>query len=561
MRKVFTLTLAAVTLVVGFWLTLGTPVKAADDPDPPVLSYMYANLVQEAETVTYAVHWTTNEDTAGVVRYGTASGQYTMTASTDQYDRSVILSGLSYERTYYYQLTIKDRVGNETRSTEQNFSIGRKGMHIDSISVRNITATTAEVVANLSRGGYSEVRYGSVSGTLPNYAYGGGRGGSLTPSAKLTNLRPNTTYYFNVIARIGSEYNYIVVIPEDRTATSDERSFTTAKEGTTPTNSSNANTSTPNYVTKTYGCSYSTSTANETTVRVQSQFVKGGETDVYLGKVAAAYQTEWKRAPRCTELQFHLDHATPLDRLTTWLKEQKVTEQFGCKISTEAANEETIRVAKPLTHNNADDKYLESVYAAYQAEWGRYPRCTELQFHLDHATPLERLTAWLKENAPAADVAPTTAPETKKIEFTQSGATVTIQTSTRTFQESDIITFSGTTTPNAIVSLKIASEEPTYATVLSDKDGAWSYTMPGPLAPGEHTVQVSVADKDGKNLGKSDAVGFTIVPAAKAATNSTAAETTTDTGGLLGSSTFWIVLVVAAVIVVLLLFVLRGKKA
>lgn len=563
MKKTFIIIAA---LLVGSGLFVAPGKAQVNDPDPPVISCLSSNLLMEAEAVTHEVHACTNENSNVTVRYGTASGNYTTSLNAESsYEgrrHNAVLLGLGFETTYYYQVIAKDLAQNETRSAEQTFTTGKRGVHIESLTVKNITDKSADVVVKTNKRTFAEVRYGSVAGTLPNVVgENEGIGGSTDNTVKLTDLRPNTTYYYRLTASVPNwdwdRYRLLA----DRATTTEERSFTTAKEGTTPTNAANANVSAPNYVTKAYGCSYSTSAANETTVRVQSQFAKGSETDVYLGKVSSAYQSEWKRAPRCTELQFHLDHATPLERLTAWLKEQKVTEQFGCKISTEAANEETIRVAKPLTHNNADDQYLEKVYAAYQAQWGRYPRCTELQFHLDHATPLERLTAWLKENVPAADAKPTEALVTKKLEFTQSGTALTVQTSNKTFQESDIITFSGTATPNSIVSLAIASSEPTYVTVLSDSDGTWSYTLPGPLAPGDHTVSVTVSDKDGTKLGESGAVAFMITATAAAtATNAAVANANAPTTATGLSMSAWILIVIAAVVVIIVAILIVARK-
>lgn len=156
-------------------------------------------------------------------------------------------------------------------------------------------------------------------------------------------------------------------------------------------------------VTSLFSCSFSTTVRDSETLQVPTLFVVGSETDQYLRAVHDAYVAYWDREPRCDEMQFHLDHSTPLDRLTEWLKGQAITEKFDCTISTTMTGPDAIRVGAPLTLGNETDLYLTSVAQAYETAWGRAPRCDELQFHLDHATPLERLSTWLEEHEPGTE--------------------------------------------------------------------------------------------------------------------------------------------------------------
>lgn len=267
-----------------------------------------------------------------------------------------------------------------------------------------------------------------------------------------------------------------------------------------------------------------------------------------------AYNSSWGRAPRCDELQFHLDHSTPLDRLTDWLKGQAITEKFGCKISTTAGSDDTLLLQSPLTLGNDTDIYLTSVVQAYSDAWGRDPRCSELQFHLDHATPLDRLAAWLGENRPTTEASPVG----KKVEFVEQDSKVVLEDAGAKleFTDTDTITFAGKTAPNAFVVLTIASTESTVATTTSDADGNWSYTLPGPLEPGQHTVKVTVSDKDGKKVAESEAVPFTVVSAAQAGAPGAAA----GRGSAVG---LWLAVIAGVVLALLAAFfkIVKAKKA
>jgi len=313
-----------------------------------------------------------------------------------------------------------------------------------------------------------------------------------------------------------------------------------------------------NYITNAYGCDFSTSKSDDNTIRVSTLFTKDSDTDKYLSQVYNLYQENWGRVPRCSELQFHLDHSTPIARLTEWLENQAITNKYGCDFSTTVSNENTILVKTLFTLDSSSDKYLNEVYNAYYENWGRYPRCTEMQFHLDHFTPIDRLTNWLKENKPTVtnvNAAPTEL-VTEKIEFKEVDNKVVLKDETQELkiEQNKQLTFTGTTAPNAFVVLTINSE-PTIATTVSNDKGEWSYTLPGPLELGEHTVKIAVSDKGGQKVSESDVVEFSIVSGAKTVIPASITEFVKD------NTTTWLVgIVVVGLIVIVIVYFLARKK-
>lgn len=69
----------------------------------------------------------------------------------------------------------------------------------------------------------------------------------------------------------------------------------------------------------------------------------------------------------------------------------------------------------------------------------------------------------------------------------------------QTFQTA-LPTISGKAGPNQIVQIVIQSETPYSGTVQADPLGNWSWTPPANLAPGQHTVTITVVNLDGKSV-------------------------------------------------------------
>lgn len=100
---------------------------------------------------------------------------------------------------------------------------------------------------------------------------------------------------------------------------------------------------------------------------------------------------------------------------------------------------------------------------------------------------------------------------------TQSSTTVNAtpaNVETLAFQQTEPITFSGTTLPNATVTLEIRSN-PITATTQSNSKGIWEYTLDQTLDAGEHTLKVAVADASGNASEQSDPLTFVVQEASQ----------------------------------------------
>ena len=81
-------------------------------------------------------------------------------------------------------------------------------------------------------------------------------------------------------------------------------------------------------VTNSYGCGFSTTARKAVsryskTIRVSEFFRQNDKNDAYLKSMQDAYKKYFKRAARCDEMQFHLDHKTSIQKLIAWLKTHK----------------------------------------------------------------------------------------------------------------------------------------------------------------------------------------------------------------------------------------------
>lgn len=83
-------------------------------------------------------------------------------------------------------------------------------------------------------------------------------------------------------------------------------------------------------ITKEYGCNFSTTSQKAKSrtaknIRVVKLFKKGDDADSYLRSVNDLYKINWKRSPRCDELQTRLDNKISIKKLVAWLKKNKPT--------------------------------------------------------------------------------------------------------------------------------------------------------------------------------------------------------------------------------------------
>ena len=519
-----------------------------------------------------------NKPATGNLKYGTSPDDLNLPSEniiravysfSGQQNHPYIITGLNPNTTYYIQAT----ANREEFAHGENESIESDIISFTTTGIPSITSINPDQGV----AGTEITISGSNFGSQPQYWFNGGVGIGCNPSPSAgsscntladliswsdstivvrtnDNSETGPVYVYKVYDIIGNYADfYSIQGPE----------FRVVGEGGQAAPNTNTVPPAQNYVTNAYGCNFSTSIQDDNTIKVNTLFTNGGTTDSYLEQVYNLYNSNWGRYPRCSEMQFHLDHSTPIDRLTSWLQQETIKEKYDCKYSTTLSDDSTVRVKSMFTLNSDTDKYLNDVYNAYYDNWGRYPRCDELQFHLDHSTPLSRLTSWLQENRPVATNTnisiPTTSTEVTgtKIEFEDSGTKVELKDKTQklAFEADKEITFTGKTTPHSVVTLEIASQEPMIVTTRSNDDGYWFYTLPGPLSVGDHTVKVSVTDAEGNKVSESDTINFSIIATAKAATTTGIAETTGIT------PTTWIIIVVAAIIIIILVTLIAKKKS
>lgn len=101
-------------------LILDYPVGLVGDSNPPIFSQINSQRLGGKLTVTV----NTNEYTLAQMDYGLTSGQYTNSVYDDSFDYEHVftITGLQEDGTYYFQVTITDRSGNSTVSTEDSSS-------------------------------------------------------------------------------------------------------------------------------------------------------------------------------------------------------------------------------------------------------------------------------------------------------------------------------------------------------------------------------------------------------------------------------------------------------
>jgi hypothetical protein len=80
---------------------------------------------------------------------------------------------------------------------------------------------------------------------------------------------------------------------------------------------------------------------------------------------------------------------------------------------------------------------------------------------------------------------------------TTSGSADTINVSPGQSFSTPFPTISGKVGPKQMVKIIVHSENPTSGTVIAGSDGSWSWTPPAGLAPGEHTVTITIVNADG----------------------------------------------------------------
>lgn len=201
------------------------------DETAPVIS----GISVDATTTEATAHWTTNENTTGVIWYGTTSPLVLSSSShvadgTSGTSHSVNMPSLTSDTTYHYLIVATDGSGNTATSSEGSFTTASlpdttapqvSDLSSDSsTSSATVTFTTDEPAkSTLWYSTTSPVPIGSPSMTYPGSGY------ATSHTFSFSSLTPETTYYFRIEvidetgnSRLISESNFTTLALPDVTA-------------------------------------------------------------------------------------------------------------------------------------------------------------------------------------------------------------------------------------------------------------------------------------------------------------------------------------------------------
>jgi hypothetical protein len=200
--------------------------ESVDDTEPPFITNVHATGITNNSAV---ITWNTDEMSESLVKYGTESGNYPITAYNEinVTFHSINLAGLSPGATYYYVVNSTDQSNNSAQSTEYNFTTlalpDSEPPGIANVMNTTPTGTSVTIAWDTDEVSDSLVRYGTEPGKYTLSA--SNESFVLEHSVNLIVLNPNTVYYY-------------VVNSTDQSANSNESaeySFTTAASpDTTP---------------------------------------------------------------------------------------------------------------------------------------------------------------------------------------------------------------------------------------------------------------------------------------------------------------------------------------
>ena len=208
------------------------------DNVPPVISAIDAPVISQSSVT---ITWLTDESATSKVSYGEKSGgPYTDTQEINIYDRNhfVILTGLTPDTKYYFKVTSKDINGNESISSQHEFSTQKdlQFQHdplskIDNITTPVITDTEAMISydsdqpANciLENGGASQL-YNGVPIAEKAGAY------DTHHSSHLMGLIFQTAYFYKISCKDNLDN---IVESQEQTFTTKEKNYTASGSGGT----------------------------------------------------------------------------------------------------------------------------------------------------------------------------------------------------------------------------------------------------------------------------------------------------------------------------------------
>lgn len=187
--------------------------------DDPVIS----DISVFTTTTSAAIVWTTSEPATGKIDYGFTSS-YGLSSPVDmsyKYSHLIELPNLETNRTYHYQITSSDEIGNTTTTNDLTFTTASSSSDttpaiIDNIIVSNLQPNSAQISWDTSEDTISWVAYG----TNNNYSIGSINNSNdfnNSYSVTLAPLLSDKTYYYKIFS----------IDPSGNRSTSDELTFKT----------------------------------------------------------------------------------------------------------------------------------------------------------------------------------------------------------------------------------------------------------------------------------------------------------------------------------------------
>jgi len=170
-----------------------------NDTKPPEIS----NLSAWTTAYTAVIVWQTDEVSDSYIEWGTSSGSYTFSTSSDvdTIYHVIRLTDLTENQTYYYKVRSTDPNGNQTESSQASFKPVRERDTtppvISNVSVSDVYTTQAKISWQTDEISDSIVEYSTSSDFSASSAETDSQM-VKSHSVVLTGLLPNTTYYFRV---------------------------------------------------------------------------------------------------------------------------------------------------------------------------------------------------------------------------------------------------------------------------------------------------------------------------------------------------------------------------
>lgn len=118
--------------------TLGTEISGIPDTIPPVISDI---TVSDVTDTSVKVTWTTDENATSIVTYGPTSSYGATTTGDSTTSHSIILTSLTANTTYHYQLQSVDSSGNSTTSDDNTFVTAKAAVVITATPTPSLTPT------------------------------------------------------------------------------------------------------------------------------------------------------------------------------------------------------------------------------------------------------------------------------------------------------------------------------------------------------------------------------------------------------------------------------------